>query len=104
SQGERDVLTAPVRVSANSEALEIRVRRGAAILSGTVTDREGRPLQSATVVVLPDDTNAPPDRFGYGRYDTTVQGGQFEVSGLGPGRYRVYAARDVDVNVWDDHV
>ncbi len=104
SQGERDVLAAPVRVSANSEALEIRLRRGAGTLSGTVTDREGRSAQSAMVLVLPDDANLPAEQIGVRRYDTTVQGGQFEVPGLVPGRYRVYAARDVDVRSWDDHV
>jgi protocatechuate 3,4-dioxygenase beta subunit len=98
-QDERDALVAGVDVSERSAPLEIRLRRGAGIFRGTLTDTHGNAVQGAKVMLLPEASSSGPDRVGNRRVDITDQYGHFEVRGITPGRYRAYASLDVDVDI-----
>jgi protocatechuate 3,4-dioxygenase beta subunit len=98
-QGERDALVTGVDVGDRSAPLEIRLRHGAGIFRGTLTDTQGHAVHGAKVMLLPDTSTPGPDRVGNRRVDSTDQYGHFEVRGIIPGRYRVYASMDVDVDI-----
>jgi len=98
-QDERDALVTGVDVADRSTPLEIRLRPGAAVFRGTLTDTRGNAVQGAKVVLLPEAGSLGPDRVGNRRVDFTDQYGHFEVRGIIPGSYRAYASLDVDMDV-----
>ena len=83
----RDALSAPTKIMGGG-SLTITAAQGG-VITGAVTDEDGRPAAGATVVAV------PPDRFRHRRdfyHDATAdQNGHFEIRGVAPGTYRVYA-------------
>jgi beta-lactamase regulating signal transducer with metallopeptidase domain/protocatechuate 3,4-dioxygenase beta subunit len=69
--------------------LEVVISSRAATLSGTVQDNDGKPAPGATVTLVPDPPRPAVARL----YPTakTDEQGQFNLSGITPGNYRVYA-------------
>jgi len=98
-QGERDALVSGVDVADRSAPLEIRLRPGAGIFRGTLTDTQGHAVHGAKVILLPDSSSPGRDRVGNRRVDITDQYGHFEVRGIIPGRYRAYASLNADVDI-----
>jgi len=98
-QGERAALVAGVEVGDRSEPLEIRLRAGAGVFRGTLTDAAGRGVHGAKVMLLPEASSPVLERVGNRRVDITDQYGHFEVRGIIPGSYRAYASLDADMDI-----
>jgi protocatechuate 3,4-dioxygenase beta subunit len=90
-QGSRDVLVDGLIVDDRSTDLEVLVRSGAGVLDGKVVDAGRRPVHNATVTLLAD----PPGNYNktsfYYRSDRTDQNGTYQLRGIVPGAYRLYA-------------
>jgi hypothetical protein len=78
--------------------LEIGISLSAASLKGRVLNSRQEPVTQATVVILPP--GQPPFRSDRVAVFTTSASGQFELRGLPPGEYRVFAWEDVDPGAW----
>jgi hypothetical protein len=95
-QGDRDVLTDGLEVTKEATTIEIRVRRGAGVARGVVTDSQGRIVHGAVVIAVPDLPFAGRVAVeGLYPLDRTDQNGAFEIRGLRPGGYRLLAWSDV---------
>ena len=72
-----------------SHTVDVVISVSGATLEGSVSDEEGKPSQSATVVLVPD----PEHRQLKSRYYTATadQNGRFTASGIYPGEYTVVA-------------
>ncbi len=94
--GDVDVLRADMNITAETKApLEIVVGPAGAQLSGTVAGG-----QSHTVLAAPQgDMEGILSFFGMAAVD---EKGRFEINGLTPGEYRVYAFEDLARNAWFD--
>jgi len=103
-QGERDVLKDGVSISNGTATVEIVVRPDGGRISGKITDNQGRMALNATAVLVPE-----PELL-RNRSDLTInfpssavdQLGVFEISGVIPGDYRMYAWSDIERGVWMD--
>jgi len=73
--------------------LEVVIGSRAATLSGTVQDDDGKPAPGATVTLVPDPPRPAVARL----YPTakTDEQGQFTLSSITPGNYRVYAWEEI---------
>jgi hypothetical protein len=65
--------------------------RGAAALSVSVADGEGKPVPNASVLVLPDSATSPATLSRMAVHGQTDTGGKYAAPSLTPGRYRVLA-------------
>jgi len=84
----RDALTSPMKVSGGG-SLVVTASAEGGVITGTVTQDDGKPAAGASVVAV------PAERFRH-RHDfhhdaTTDQNGRFELHGMAPGSYRLYA-------------
>jgi hypothetical protein len=79
--------------------LHIEMSDQAAIIAGTVLDRDGQPIPGAEVSVFPDSPVGRPDLYHAVRAD---QKGQFEVHGIAPGAYEVVAFDRVEAAALHD--
>jgi hypothetical protein len=95
SQGQRNALNDGVNISDHPSILEIHLRQDAAVFRGNILDIQGLPAHGAFVFLIPEIPQAQ-SHIGWfiGRAD---QNGRFEIPGIGPGKYRAYAASGV---VW----
>ncbi len=93
---DQDVLKNNLTVvpGAGSAPLEVTLSAKAAKLTGTVEDSEGKSVRSATVTLIPDPP--APDRGDLYKQSNTDQNGQFTLSSIAPGKYRVYAWTDLE--------
>jgi len=66
-------------------------------LAGTVTDANGHPVSSVSVLVFADDRRRLPARAQWVRPDTL---GHFTAAGLPAGDYLIALAEDVDDREW----
>jgi len=80
-----------------SPPLEIVIGMGAASIDGRV-NKGDVPTNQATVVLLPD--GPPPYRSDRYRTFTTDESGRFQLKGIPPGGYRLFAWEDVDAGAW----
>ncbi len=80
-------------------ALELTVGSPSASLSGTVKNEKGEPAKGATVIVIAKD---PKWRTDMTHSETTDQNGRFEIKGLVPAEYRVYAWAHIEEGAAED--
>jgi hypothetical protein len=90
--GERDVLTEGLPVTGDTE-LEIVLSNHGAIAQGVVHDANGTPVSDATVAVIPNASLRVTGLF-Y-RSGVTDHEGKYEIHGIAPGDYKLYAWPDL---------
>jgi hypothetical protein len=97
-----DVLARGVQVNegAGPQRVDILYSSESGTVTGTVTNKDELPAAGATVVAIP----LSPLRMQRREYKTaaTDQYGKFEVKGLAPGEYTVYAFDESESDTWTD--
>jgi len=97
-----DVLSAGVQISApQRDSLEILLGGNGGELSGTVLNERQQPQPESLVVLVPNVAGAT-RRLDLYKTATTDRSGKFEIRGIAPGEYSVYAWPDVDPGAWLD--
>jgi hypothetical protein len=92
TQGKRDVSRDDVVVGPDAEPLEVVIREGAGVFTGTVSDSSGRALHNALVALVPESPlKERTDYYGAYRDTRTDQYGEFELRSVTPGSYQAYA-------------
>lgn len=77
--------------------LDVVISANGASITGQVVDGNGQPIANATVVDVPTaEHRTRPDLF---QRDTTDESGHFSLRGLNPGKYRVLAFEELQVDV-----
>ena len=98
STGREDVLEKGFN-PASSRSLDLVIGTGAK-LTGTISKSDGQSEPGVTVLVAPDRKLAGlTDEF---RTATTDQNGKYQVQGLRPGTYHVYAFEHIDPGAYED--
>src|SRR5262249_10479486 len=82
------------------DPIEIVVSPNGAMLDGTILDEGRFPVQSATVVLVPNDPRR--NRFDLYRTATSDAGGRVHIEGIAPGNYQLFAWDNVITNQWQD--
>jgi protocatechuate 3,4-dioxygenase beta subunit len=94
-----DVLTAGVTIDTKQAPglLEIVVSPNGGFVEGIVTKDE-QPFKGGTVTLVPD----PPSRGQLRLYksSSTDQLGHFQLQGIAPGDYKIFAWENIDTNAW----
>jgi hypothetical protein len=91
SQGNRDVLTEGVVVSDQDVFVEIRMRTGAATVTGNVRDSESRPIAGAEVALFPEGALNASKLISLRKTAISKSDGSFEMTAIKPGTYNLYA-------------
>jgi len=100
-QGSRDILREGIVVEGEETNLEIVVSAGAAVLEGKVTDANGRAVHNGLVAMVPGSPlKERKDYYGAYRETRTDQNGGFEIPGITPGEYQVYAWSDAPASAF----
>ena len=81
-------------------ALEITVSSRGARVQGSVADKDGLPAAGVWVVAVPDEARRTTLRLF--KSQTTDQYGNFDLHGLAPGEYKLFAWEGVENNSWED--
>ena len=81
-------------------ALEITVSSRGARVQGSVTDKDGLPAPGVWAVAVPDGARRSILRLFNSQ--TTDQYGKFDLHGLAPGEYRIFAWDGIENNAWED--
>jgi hypothetical protein len=90
--GQRDVLRDGIEV-ARDVHLDIEAATPGAVISGVVTDDKNNRISDATVVLVPDDPYR--NAIVLHRSDVSASDGSFEMRGVAPGTYHVFAWADL---------
>jgi hypothetical protein len=102
-QGSRDALAEGFLVAGEDTNLDVRVRKGVGVVTGTVAGTDGKPADRATIVLIPEGQLARrADKDNTHRMATTNLNGTFEVRNIIPGRYRVYAMPQMEEGAYLD--
>jgi len=80
--------------------LEITISSRGARVQGTVVDKDGLPAAGVWVVAVPDEARRT--SFRLFKAQTTDQYGKFDVHGLAPGSYRIFAWAGIEQGEWED--
>ncbi len=97
--GQTDALRDGFTVDRTPDSpIEILVGANAGKLEGSVVDREGKPLASTQVTLIPLEPNRA-DRYRLNVTDTT---GHFTFRGVVPGEYKVFAWESMEANAYRD--
>jgi len=95
-----DALNVPLRISGSNEwQLELVLRAGGGVVTGTVTNVRLQPVPGARVVLVPDRARYRTDLF---RTAFTGQMGRFTFARVAPGDYKVLSWESVEENGWFD--
>jgi len=81
-------------------ALEITVSSRGARVQGSVTDKDGLPAPGVWAVAVPDGARRSILRLFSSQ--TTDQYGKFDLHGLAPGQYTIFAWDGIEDNAWED--
>ena len=99
-QGGRDVLRDGLLVSQVTESFEMVLSPAGGVLQGTVRTASGMPVHDAVVALISDASlRQRSDRSHTYRTERTDQNGTFEIHGMVPGTYSLYAWRSADVRL-----
>jgi hypothetical protein len=99
--GTADVLEGGLHLSGQPrDALEIVIGANGGRVNGTVVNGGRAPVTNATVVAVPDAN----DRRRTDRYKrvSSDSSGRFQMRGLAPGGYTLFAWEDIDEGAWQD--
>jgi hypothetical protein len=81
-------------------ALEIVLAPDTGKVDGIVLNKDDKPAAGATVVLVPESKfRARKDRY---RQVETDQYGRFEMEGIAPGEYQIFAWEDVEPGIWHE--
>jgi hypothetical protein len=81
-------------------ALEITVSSRGARVQGAVVDKDGLPAAGVWVVAVPDIARRTMQRLF--KSQTTDQYGRFDLHGLAPGTYKLFAWDGAESSAWED--
>ena len=98
--GSEDVLEKGLDPAGGHDALEVVISADGGRLTGVAYDRDQKSQPGITVVAIPDH----PLRWISDRSKSTStdQNGRFNLQGLRPGRYRLYAFEEVEPGAYED--
>ncbi len=100
--GEQEILESGLDLSKGASGpLRITLRSGATTLEGSVTDKDSKPMASATVVLIPKSESRRRAAKFY-KTATTDQQGHFTLKSVEPGEYKIYAWEEVETMAWMD--
>jgi len=100
-QGSRDVLKQDIVVEGAETNLEIVASPGAGLLEGNVTNASGNPVHNGLVALIPESPlKERKDYYGAYKETRTDQNGGFEIGGITPGAYQVYAWSDAPASAF----
>ncbi|HET9697102.1 MAG TPA: carboxypeptidase regulatory-like domain-containing protein [Terriglobales bacterium] len=98
--GTQEALVEPLHISGQVKPLEIVISSNGAHVEGTVTDGEGKTFTAARVVLVPDETHRELREF-Y-NIGSTDQYGKFNLKGVRPGSYTLYAWDKIEEGAYMD--
>lgn len=81
-------------------SLEITVSSRGARVQGSVGDKDGLPAAGVWVAAVPDESRRTTLRLF--KSQTTDQYGKFDLHGLAPGEYKLFAWEGIENNAWED--
>jgi len=88
-------------VEGDEMSLEVVVSGGAGVLEGKVADAAGKPVHNGLVALVPDSPlRERKDYYGAYKETRTDQNGGFEIGGITPGAYQVYAWADAPASIF----
>jgi protocatechuate 3,4-dioxygenase beta subunit len=97
----RDILNGGLNLeSAPNGTLEVVISTNGGTVGGRVLDSSGKPLPNIKTVVVPNASRRL--RGDLYKYVSTDDTGRFQLSGLAPGDYRVFAWERVEEGAWQD--
>jgi protocatechuate 3,4-dioxygenase beta subunit len=96
--GDDEAANQLIRVTNDSDALEVVVSFAGARLEGAALDSLNQPMPGATVVLVPRDRS----RLELFRSSSADQYGRFVLRGVAPGDYRLLAWEEVESGAWMD--
>jgi hypothetical protein len=98
--GATDILEENLTVSdQSSESFEVVLGRSDAQVSGTVVDKDVKPVSAIQVVLAPEKHR---DRRELFKVRTTDQSGKFNFQGVPPGDYKIFSWDDIDPYAFTD--
>jgi hypothetical protein len=101
--GGVDVLNTGFRFAGEPDkVLEIVLARNAGSLAGSVADERGQPVAGVFVTLVPNVATARLYRTDMYKTTSSDAEGQFEVKGLPPGEYKVFALEGFEKDAWVD--
>lgn len=99
--GSADVLNNTLRLDSGSrDRLEIVLATNAGALEGTVAERNRAPLANAPVAIVP--YGGQRQRADLYRNASTDEAGRFQIRGIPPGDYLIFAWEDIEEGRWRD--
>jgi protocatechuate 3,4-dioxygenase beta subunit len=101
TQDARDAFREGILVPRGEAKLDVVISTRAGVVYGRVVDDGGRPVHNALLVLVPE----PPlsnrtDYYGAYKDARTDQNGDFEIRGVTPGRYQIYAWNDAPATAY----
>jgi protocatechuate 3,4-dioxygenase beta subunit len=93
--GGKEISWDDFEISASSE-LEIILSNTAGKIAGSVLDAEGKPFPGSSVTLIPPDGKSRPVR------QSVDDAGNFQFTGVRPGKYKLLAWEEVDDDLWQD--
>jgi len=91
-EGEHDLLNDGIRIHGDT-SIRVVIGEAGGTIDGTVVNAENAKIADAIVVAIPDEL--PAKRFFY-RTTNTDQYGSFEIRGIAPGAYHLFAWRELE--------
>jgi hypothetical protein len=80
--------------------LEITISSRGARVQGAVANQDGLPAAGVWVVAVPDEARRSTSRLF--KSQTTDQYGKYDLHGLAPGSYRIFAWAGIEQGQWED--
>jgi len=78
-----------------STTLDVILSNTAAMITGRITGEDGKNLPDSVVTLFSADGKSPPAR-------QSTDDGSFKLPSLRPGKYKLFAWEEVDINRWQD--
>jgi len=93
--GGKEISWDDFEISASSQ-LEIILSNTAGKIAGSVLDADGKPFPGSSVTLIPPDGKSRPVKQSVG------DDGNFQFTGVRPGKYKLFAWEEVDDDLWQD--